>query len=105
MNGKSTSWLKFLKINPAGQLKSACGPEEAQGPWSGFSGLDRPPDILPGWGTVRLTTQGRRGRLAGLNPLRLLLGHELLWLWPAESLAWSLLSSSVPRRPGPALRV
>lgn len=39
-NGKSPSWLRFLKINTAGQVKSACGPDEAYGLWLMFSGLD-----------------------------------------------------------------
>lgn len=31
LNGKSPIWLKFLKINAAGQVKSACGPDKACG--------------------------------------------------------------------------
>lgn len=38
LNGKSPNWLKFLKINTAGQVKSACGPDEACGLWLVLSG-------------------------------------------------------------------
>lgn len=51
MNGKSPNWLKFLKINSVGQVKSACGPDELGAVVSARSWLELA-DILLGCGTV-----------------------------------------------------
>lgn len=48
LNGKSPNWLESLKINTAGQVRSASGPDQACRPWLVFSVLYGNSSILPG---------------------------------------------------------